>query len=112
MYADVVFFFSSRRRHTRYIGDWSSDVCSSDLCCAVRPLPRSRRLRTIRLRLTVTAPAPQVLMGGTLELTIRRVESSCAARSKERRVGKECKAGWAPLVIEEKNGVGRWSVTG
>src|SRR5437762_11269873 len=27
-----LFFFSSRRRHTRYIGDWSSDVCSSDLC--------------------------------------------------------------------------------
>src|SRR5437762_13700280 len=27
----VFFFFSSRRRHTRYIGDWSSDVCSSDL---------------------------------------------------------------------------------
>src|SRR5437879_13911883 len=24
-------FFSSRRRHTIYIGDWSSDVCSSDL---------------------------------------------------------------------------------
>src|SRR5437762_12250305 len=27
----LCFFFSSRRRHTRYIGDWSSDVCSSDL---------------------------------------------------------------------------------
>src|SRR3989454_2119851 len=27
-----VFFFSSRRRHTRLQGDWSSDVCSSDLC--------------------------------------------------------------------------------
>src|SRR5437762_3715752 len=26
-----LFFFSSRRRHTRYIGDWSSDVYSSDL---------------------------------------------------------------------------------
>src|SRR5437762_3602756 len=26
-----IFFFSSRRRHTRYIDDWSSDVCSSDL---------------------------------------------------------------------------------
>src|SRR5258707_14436520 len=25
------FFFSSRRRHTRYWGDWSSDVCSSEL---------------------------------------------------------------------------------
>src|SRR3712207_9473323 len=27
----VFFFFSSRRRHTRYWRDWSSDVCSSDL---------------------------------------------------------------------------------
>src|SRR5256885_11485017 len=27
----LVFFFSSRRRHTRLQGDWSSDVCSSDL---------------------------------------------------------------------------------
>src|SRR5260221_7750339 len=26
------FFFSSRRRHTRSLCDWSSDVCSSDLC--------------------------------------------------------------------------------
>src|SRR5438445_11867824 len=29
----VFFFFSSRRRHTRYWRDWSSDVCSSDLEC-------------------------------------------------------------------------------
>src|SRR5438876_3433480 len=28
---DIIFFFSSRRRHTRWTGDWSSDVCSSDL---------------------------------------------------------------------------------
>src|SRR5436189_3653596 len=34
MYIVFVFFFSSRRRHTRYIGDWSSDVCSSDLAGA------------------------------------------------------------------------------
>src|SRR5262249_58971827 len=27
----TVFFFSSRRRHTRLVSDWSSDVCSSDL---------------------------------------------------------------------------------
>src|SRR5436309_6671756 len=27
----VFFFFSSRRRHTRFSRDWSSDVCSSDL---------------------------------------------------------------------------------
>src|SRR5258706_3683538 len=29
--AVVFFFFSSRRRHTRLVSDWSSDVCSSDL---------------------------------------------------------------------------------
>src|SRR5882724_4523549 len=27
----ILFFFSSRRRHTRCLSDWSSDVCSSDL---------------------------------------------------------------------------------
>src|SRR5690606_40624950 len=29
----LFFFFSSRRRHTRFSRDWSSDVCSSDLWC-------------------------------------------------------------------------------
>src|SRR5215211_9546865 len=34
----IVFFFSSRRRHTRSLCDWSSDVCSSDLLVlALRP---------------------------------------------------------------------------
>src|SRR6266446_5785608 len=33
----IFFFFSSRRRHTRLQGDWSSDVCSSDLA-GVPPL--------------------------------------------------------------------------
>src|SRR5256885_9457203 len=39
-----VFFFSSRRRHTRLQGDWSSDVCSSDLWktnTALCPIGRS-----------------------------------------------------------------------
>src|SRR6267154_4063886 len=31
MLIHMFFFFSSRRRHTRWTGDWSSDVCSSDL---------------------------------------------------------------------------------
>src|SRR5256886_13719627 len=31
MVLSLVFFFSSRRRHTRFDCDWSSDVCSSDL---------------------------------------------------------------------------------
>src|SRR5256885_10971609 len=32
----LFFFFSSRRRHTRLQGDWSSDVCSSDLVFALK----------------------------------------------------------------------------
>src|SRR5437762_9893454 len=38
-------FFSSRRRHTRYIGDWSSDVCSSDLRDGVVFTSRDRDFR-------------------------------------------------------------------
>src|SRR5215217_7348965 len=34
------FFFSSRRRHTRYWRAWSSDVCSSDLGDRILPAPR------------------------------------------------------------------------
>src|SRR5262249_57405759 len=37
------FFFSSRRRHTRLVSDWSSDVCSSDLS-AFEPADSGRRL--------------------------------------------------------------------
>src|SRR5256886_3847333 len=37
------FFFSSRRRHTRFDCDWSSDVCSSDLVRVTLPPLRSRR---------------------------------------------------------------------
>src|SRR5256885_8506486 len=33
---EITFFFSSRRRHTRLQGDWSSDVCSSDLAWCSR----------------------------------------------------------------------------
>src|SRR6266511_4916932 len=34
----VFFFFSSRRRHTRFSRDWSSEVCSSDLIAAIGDL--------------------------------------------------------------------------
>src|SRR5437867_10746731 len=41
----ICFFFSSRRRHTRSYGDWSSDVCSSDL---EHPLPDAVAVPTPR----------------------------------------------------------------
>src|SRR2546429_6549906 len=39
-----MFFFSSRRRHTRCSRDWSSDVCSSDLTLIAMPSASRRRL--------------------------------------------------------------------
>src|SRR5438045_2292705 len=38
----LFFFFSSRRRHTRCLSDWSSDVCSSDVPELVAPERRQR----------------------------------------------------------------------
>src|SRR5438046_5923559 len=42
MYFDMLyFFFSSRRRHTRLVSDWSSDVCSSEVETTVDFCPRN-----------------------------------------------------------------------
>src|SRR5947209_14056502 len=50
------FFFSSRRRHTRYWRDWSSDVCSSDL-------PQFAKLATLRFTLILPAVLGIVYIG-------------------------------------------------
>src|SRR5690348_17956842 len=80
------FFFSSRRRHTRWTGDWSSDVCSSDL--------RPTCLLGRGFAPLVVVPAhlrPEVhLLDGCLEGGL------LAGRSEERRVGKECRSRWWP----------------
>src|SRR5690606_40152232 len=57
------FFFSSRRRHTRFSRDWSSDVCSSDLKSEKVALPIhffcpfSTQPSAVRLHVVVSPPA-------------------------------------------------------
>src|SRR5690625_6674196 len=52
------FFFSSRRRHTRWPRDWSSDVCSSDLDIIASPAAR-KRARELNVDLgTISANDP------------------------------------------------------
>src|SRR5690348_4696268 len=58
---NTIFFFSSRRRHTRWTGDWSSDVCSSDL--PTDPTTCATPTGTI----TVTAPAPAAGIGYSID---------------------------------------------
>src|SRR5690606_40269118 len=43
----LIFFFSSRRRHTSFSRDWSSDVCSSDLRRMKESLDTSAQLTTV-----------------------------------------------------------------
>src|SRR5690606_40031331 len=105
------FFFSSRRRHTRFSRDWSSDVCSSDLeelsFVEFRPGTAElteasvRRLETIAKALT-ERPALKLEVAGRVDPdaerdAIRRER----LRSEERRVGKEGRARWAQ---EEEEG--------
>src|SRR2546430_16666982 len=51
----MCFFFSSRRRHTRFDCDWSSDVCSSDLLWVVGDGPDRERLERIASELRLAA---------------------------------------------------------
>src|SRR5436190_24166889 len=93
------FFFSSRRRHTRSLCDWSSDVCSSDL--AGRALGGGRRGGRGGGRGRVGGAARQQQAaqadhGGCAEVDQR------PGRSEERRVGKEGRSGWSPYAYIKK----------
>src|SRR2546430_4016495 len=95
-----LFFFSSRRRHTRFDCDWSSDVCSSDLDLVVSVAMADHAPLERVIEYLVAAVAP----GGTLllqDVTTRRgirnlPWNGIAWRSEERRVGKECRSRWSP----------------
>src|SRR2546430_9276292 len=60
--AESLFFFSSRRRHTRFDCDWSSDVCSSDLGRVLDPFAPARRRRSVE-RLEFLAALERMLAG-------------------------------------------------
>src|SRR5690606_40557027 len=84
-----LFFFSSRRRHTSFSRDWSSDVCSSDLGGGGRRTQNSHRERmTERVLIADVDPDILQVVRVNLELEGYQVET----RSEERRVGKESKS--------------------
>src|SRR3712207_8002056 len=92
-----LFFFSSRRRHTRYWRDWSSDVCSSDL----RPRTTRRDGRLLRRLPDELDSRPHEHVQGRGHAPQRRQLHK--RRSEERRVGKECRSRWAPYHLKKKN---------
>src|SRR5207245_3356531 len=84
-----IFFFSSRRRHTRCYRDWSSDVCSSDLLSAA-----SLSFLRPRGSLALAGSSSAVAEFAKENSGRHAVTRILANRSEERRVGKECRCGW------------------
>src|SRR5438034_10379472 len=83
MFFAAFFFFSSRRRHTRSLCDWSSDVCSSDL------------LREAGMEIERFVDPGLPLVSVDENLIVDCVQN----RSEERRVGKECRS---PVPAEHR----------
>src|SRR5437879_12921653 len=109
----LFFFFSSRRRHTRYIGDWSSDVCSSDL-----KTPQAEEIKQRAAEAGAQAGKNDFAQANKLldavESLLKKAPAAPAAppppRSEERRVGKEGRRRWSAYdettKRQEMNGQG------
>src|SRR5256885_12521388 len=96
----IVFFFSSRRRHTRLQGDWSSDVCSSDLFrgyLAQEGVALYDEVHDIYFSRKLLDPVKK-MHGAKYGFAHHMLFnlSGPSHRSEERRVGKECRSRWSP----------------
>src|SRR2546430_10261433 len=95
-------FFASRRRHTRFDCDWSSDVCSSDLRFAwggktLQATSLQRFWTTWTWSFGCSLCLPWVVGGCDNDKMARAfLEDRWLPRSEERRVGKECRSRWSP----------------
>src|SRR5690625_7825557 len=86
------FFFSSRRRHTRWPRDWSSDVCSSDLLSVMTTVS------LLHFQLSSTSLNMVVRLFCLVTWAVLS-----QMRSEERRVGKECRTrGWSRWDKEKR----------
>src|SRR3712207_9554302 len=95
----LFFFFSSRRRHTRYWRDWSSDVCSSDLASPFRFLPFVPACR----RCVVVVRARPPFSGRPVDRKRHSGRAPRSVRSEERRVGKSVDLGGRRIIKKKKN---------
>src|SRR5256885_9287373 len=92
------FFFSSRRRHTRLQGDWSSDVCSSDLQpeSLLPVLSKSVEESLADVRRFEGHLRGSGFFPNARHARVGWVGARPEERSEERRVGKECRSRWSP----------------
>src|SRR5437588_11534009 len=94
----IFFFFSSRRRHTRSLCDWSSDVCSSDLVWQVdQARERARAADAALARGERWGPLHGISMTVKESFNV----AGLPTRSEERRVGKEGRSRLAGYQAKE-----------
>src|SRR5439155_16688034 len=94
MYIPIIFFFSSRRRHTRWPRDWSSDVCSSDLLHTLREHDEGDHEEYEAERDQRRQVEIADRLGELVRQRRRDRGSRLQDRSEERRVGKEWRSRW------------------
>src|SRR5258707_4489258 len=88
---------SSRRRHTRYWRDWSSDVCSSDLVTQRTKISEdSAQSRLLAAKAQVDQAKATYGLRISQSQSLRVRAGITGVRSEERRVGKECRSRWSP----------------
>src|SRR5205814_4058643 len=98
---ELRFFFSSRRRHTRCLSDWSSDVCSSDLNVSgkrvVRQSPGEGTNKFESCGEVVKVFPEYSWSSCQLEVPLadHQIPIASETRSEERRVGKECRSSYS-----------------
>src|SRR5207253_7328583 len=92
----IFFFFSSRRRHTRWPRDWSSDVCSSDLSRQIADGAARGKIDMGGREYDPQAADPDAAVAAALQafedglyLVVLDEQELKRLRSEERRVGKE-----------------------
>src|SRR5690606_40480654 len=87
-------FFSSRRRHTRFSRDWSSDVCSSDLLNLADLHNQLGEDYVLLLRLHPALNQQFKNPFSDFVINVSEYDSieTLLVRSEERRVGKECRS--------------------
>src|SRR5437867_9396117 len=89
------FFFSSRRRHTRSYGDWSSDVCSSDLFF--------RSGQSVRAQHRITAPQPFLFSLCELQPCVDCIIGQVRWNAVESRVGEIQQMGELVIAQDRKS---------
>src|SRR5688500_20357886 len=101
-----LFFFSSRRRHTRLQGDWSSDVCSSDLVKNTVDLQVAVHEQDA-LSTAVGVDAQVTVDIDDREIAVTAGHRARTPRSEERRVGKESGSRWGARELTREDGRAR-----